>query len=322
MSEEEVESLHNQGIGSRPPILTPIGNKFINESQLLTFEVSATDSDGDILTYSTSTLPDGATFDAVSGTFDWTPTAGQAGEYFITFTVSDGDFTDNETITITVNPYFYNSLAGHWKLDDNSDNKIVADSSGNGNNGTAQHNTSALHTIGQIDGAFTFNGTSDYIDCGSEDIFQERSVLTISAWINGSDYTKPYNMIVCGDQGNLDFSWGLRVDNGIVKFFVRANGYKVATGNSLSTGQWYHVVGVWDRNGGANNLKIYVDGQLKGQTTVNEDMDASTVSVCIGRVYFPRINQYFNGLIDDIMAFDEALSADEIQALYNEGIGI
>ena len=35
-------------------------------------------------------------------TFSWTPTAGQAGSYDVTFTVSDGQLSDSETMTITV----------------------------------------------------------------------------------------------------------------------------------------------------------------------------------------------------------------------------
>lgn len=204
---------------------------------------------------------------------------------------------------------------GHWTMDDDAADTTVVDSSVYGNHGTAQQNTSILHTTGIVDGALTFNGISDYIDSGSDLSLQEKSTLTFAAWINGSSYAKQYNMIVCGDQGNLDFSWGLRVDNSIAKFFIRADGYRWATGPSLSSGQWYHVAGVWDRNGGANNLKIYVDGQLKGQTTVNADMDAATVNASIGRVYYPGINQYFAGLIDNVMIFNEALSADDITAV-------
>ena len=253
-------------------------------------------------------------------------------QYTVPFTVSTSctvkakafksGYTDSETATANFVIEGYDGLLGHWKLDDNAGNKTVADSSVNNNTGTSQQNTSVLSTTGKIDSALTFNGSSDYIDCGNGSSLQERSTLTVSAWINGSDYTKPYNMIICGDKKNLDFSWGLRVDNGVAKFFVRAGGYKVATGPSLSVGQWYYVVGVWDRNGGANNLKIYVNGQLQGQSTVNADMDVSTVNVCIGRINFPGINQYFKGLIDDVKIFNKVLSEEEIETLYNEGAGI
>ena len=88
---------------NNPPVLDSIGNKTVDENQLLTFTVSATDLDGDDLTYSASDLPQGANFDTTTQTFSWTPTFEQQGNYTVTFTVSDRWLEDSETITITVN---------------------------------------------------------------------------------------------------------------------------------------------------------------------------------------------------------------------------
>jgi hypothetical protein len=80
-----------------------IGNKSVKEKKQLKFTISATDPDDDDLTYSASNLPDGADFDPATHTFSWTPDSGQAGSYTnVHFEVSDGDFTDEEDITITV----------------------------------------------------------------------------------------------------------------------------------------------------------------------------------------------------------------------------
>ena len=46
---------------NRAPVLAAIGNKTVAENALLTFTVSATDADGDTLTYSATGLPTGAT---------------------------------------------------------------------------------------------------------------------------------------------------------------------------------------------------------------------------------------------------------------------
>ena len=89
-------------LANRAPVLGAIGNKTINEGSLLTFTVSATDPDGNALTYSASGLPSGATFTPSSRTFSWTPTYSQSGTYSATFTASDSSLTDTETITITV----------------------------------------------------------------------------------------------------------------------------------------------------------------------------------------------------------------------------
>jgi PKD repeat protein len=84
----------------RPPVLADIANQSVNVSSLLTFTLSATDPDGDSLTYSAGTLPGGATL--TGQTFAWTPASSQAGTYSITFTVSDGTLTSSKTASILV----------------------------------------------------------------------------------------------------------------------------------------------------------------------------------------------------------------------------
>ena len=57
-----------------PPKFDPIGMKFIDEGQLLSFNVFATDiNSGDVLAYNTSVLPSGANFDSSTQTFSWDP---------------------------------------------------------------------------------------------------------------------------------------------------------------------------------------------------------------------------------------------------------
>ena len=88
---------------NRAPVLEAIGNQSVDEGGTLTFTVTASDPDGDALSYSASNLPTGATFDPATRVFTWTPGYSQAGTYAgVTFTVTDGTVTDSETITITV----------------------------------------------------------------------------------------------------------------------------------------------------------------------------------------------------------------------------
>ncbi|MFD2556281.1 putative Ig domain-containing protein [Sphingobacterium tabacisoli] len=88
------------------PVLATIGNKTVDEETLLTFTVTATD-DGlptNTLTYSLVGAPTGASIDATTGVFKWTPTEAQGpGSYTFSIWVSDGVLTDEETITVTVN---------------------------------------------------------------------------------------------------------------------------------------------------------------------------------------------------------------------------
>jgi hypothetical protein len=87
----------------RPPVLDFVGNKLVNEEELIEFTISAADPDKDPLNCSASNLPPGATFGPQTRTFSWTPSFGQRGSYpGIHFEVSDGELIDFEDITITV----------------------------------------------------------------------------------------------------------------------------------------------------------------------------------------------------------------------------
>lgn len=86
-----------------PPVLDPIGERTVNEGELLTVIVSAEDPDGDPLTYTASPLPFGSSFNALARTFSWVPAYHQAGAYSVTFTASDGALSDQETVVILTN---------------------------------------------------------------------------------------------------------------------------------------------------------------------------------------------------------------------------
>ncbi|MCP4607896.1 MAG: hypothetical protein GY845_04180, partial [Planctomycetes bacterium] len=89
---------------NQAPVLDSIGDKSVNEEEALLVTISATDPDDDSITYSASNLPSGASFDTDTQTFSWTPTYTQAGTYpSIHFEVTDGNLTDSEDITITIN---------------------------------------------------------------------------------------------------------------------------------------------------------------------------------------------------------------------------
>jgi hypothetical protein len=67
--------------------------------------VHATDPDNNAIAYSTTPLPSGATFNAGTATFSWTPAYGQAGSYSLAFRATDNALVpaaDSERITISV----------------------------------------------------------------------------------------------------------------------------------------------------------------------------------------------------------------------------
>jgi len=90
-------------IQNRPPTLAPIGDQEIAEGDTLELTLSASDSDGDALSYLLTGAPAGAIL--TDSVFSWTPSSSQVGLHSgIAFTVSDGrGGSDSETITVTVN---------------------------------------------------------------------------------------------------------------------------------------------------------------------------------------------------------------------------
>ncbi len=86
---------------NRPPVFETVPTQEILEGQTLSFIVSATDPDGDVVTLSSQNLPLGASFIAQTGAYSWTPTLAQSGTYVLTFVATDSG-TPQETQTIDV----------------------------------------------------------------------------------------------------------------------------------------------------------------------------------------------------------------------------
>lgn len=87
-------------LGNHPPVFTPIPDKTIKEGEELAFSVSAEDPDRDVLIYSASGLPAGATFRGTR--FHWKPDYTQAGIYTVAFVVKDGHYSVSMKVGIVV----------------------------------------------------------------------------------------------------------------------------------------------------------------------------------------------------------------------------
>jgi hypothetical protein len=94
---------------NRPPDLAEITDKTVSPGAELRFTATATDPDGDNLTFSldpdAGQIPAGATINPQTGVFSWTPTAAQVGTFTVRVIVTDDGrppLADSETFTITV----------------------------------------------------------------------------------------------------------------------------------------------------------------------------------------------------------------------------
>jgi hypothetical protein len=88
------------------PVFQAVGPQTIGEGLLRRITVLASDADNDVLTYTATGLPPGATFDAGQRRFEWTPGFSAAGAYTVKFIATDDNFplaaADTETVAITV----------------------------------------------------------------------------------------------------------------------------------------------------------------------------------------------------------------------------
>jgi hypothetical protein len=93
---------------NRPPVLDPLG--VMNEGDTIMIMLTASDSDGDDLSFAVDGLPEGAQFtDHGDGTaaFSWLPRPDQYGDFVLMFTVTDSGSPsekDSRELTLSVDP--------------------------------------------------------------------------------------------------------------------------------------------------------------------------------------------------------------------------
>jgi hypothetical protein len=87
------------------PVFGPLAAASVNQGEIVTMNVTASDPEGDALTYSASNLPTGATFNPTVQQFIWSPTYNQEGNYTVTFSVTDGSLAASCNVMIELGYY-------------------------------------------------------------------------------------------------------------------------------------------------------------------------------------------------------------------------
>ena len=90
------------GISNSPPIITNPGNRSNSEGDSVSLQLSASDPDGDALTWNASGLPSGLSINATTGLITGTLAYDDAGSYTVSVSATDGALSDSESFTWTV----------------------------------------------------------------------------------------------------------------------------------------------------------------------------------------------------------------------------
>jgi hypothetical protein len=99
-------------------------------------------------------------------------------------------------------------------------------------------------------------------------------------------------------------------------------GSKTGT-TALVTDRWYHVAAVLR---GSMDMDLYIDAvddggtySGAGGTLTYSDGNSRIGYFGIATPYY-HYDYYFNGVMDDVRVYDKALTAEEIEQLYQEGL--
>ncbi len=207
----------------------------------------------------------------------------------------------------------------HWKFDEGS-GTTAYDSAGN-NDGTI---FGATWTTGQIGSALSFDGINNYVDVGDPgdgSLDFGTADFTLSAWFKTSISAPGF--FVCKRAKGYYAGYDFYIQQEGRIFARIADGWSVPdarTTEGFNDGLWHHAAAVYDRDG---VIRIYVDGVSKATSgsikwigNVN-----NSEPFTIGDRNDPGHHYYFDGTIDDVRIYDRALSAEEIEELYHEGVG-
>lgn len=86
---------------NKPPVITSIPVTTAKVGIEYSYNVFATDPNGDNLTYSLLAYPNGMTINSLTGLINWTPTESQIREYEVEVEVSDGELSTTQIFTVT-----------------------------------------------------------------------------------------------------------------------------------------------------------------------------------------------------------------------------
>lgn len=208
------------------------------------------------------------------------------------------------------------SLVSWWEFDA-GEGATAYDSIGI-NHGTIY---GAQWTSGQIEGALDFDGDDGvYLEPsagGGSPLNIYNTDLTISSWVKvrGTGGT----IVARAKPLYITYRLGVSTNKAYINTYKQGPGHWILyTDEILDPDVWYHIVGVFDRDG--DKGRVYVDGVEEAWGGMNTDPlsnDAATKIGCRNNTG----DAAFDGTIDDVRIYGRVLSTGEVWQLYQEGSG-
>ena len=155
-------------------------------------------------------------------------------------------------------------------------------------------------------GAFTFDGTNDYVNFGNSSVLQQNTG-TLSAWTKASSPGAGYRGIIA-KQG----AYGLFYTNSILVAYDWAADTPRSTGINIADNTWKNVVLTY-QSGVSNGTRIYINGVSVLTTTITI---LSQVANLFGGAE-ANASQYASCQISSFNMYNRALSAAEVLDNYN-----
>jgi prepilin-type N-terminal cleavage/methylation domain-containing protein len=176
----------------------------------------------------------------------------------------------------------------------------------------------------------SFDGTDDYIDCGSNLPIGLNS-FTFSLWAKTSRNTRPQTVIkrassITGWAGQLAIP--LQSDRNAI-FYVTSSTYST-TGSiyryadpydspSTVDGKWHYYVGICDRSL-HKAPELYIDGNLQ-KAGYHGYCDQLVDDIPLGLLTIGGVSgMYFQGSVDDVRIFNIAIKSSQLKDYYTTGL--
>jgi len=157
----------------------------------------------------------------------------------------------------------------------------------------------------------------DWVDYGTDaawDIFYN-TPWTVNAWVNPTTlerYGGVFGKVIDGLGGQYEFMLIVH-DDGAMGFYTPSTGWRWSTTGIVSTGAWQLLSWV---NDPAGTITYYHNGTAYGTNTFTS---AEQTSYKVYTGAWLNNNYGFNGRIDNVSVFAEALDVSSVLDLYNKG---